>query len=35
MAILSGSESLLRFGDKAPWGAILVYTRMNGDRIHP
>jgi len=35
MAILSGSESLSRFGDKAPWGAIVLYTRMNGDRLHP
>jgi len=35
MAILTGSESVLQYGDKAPWGAIVIYTRMNGDRIHP
>ena len=35
MAILSGSEALAQFGDKAPWGAIVVYTRMSGDRLHP
>ncbi len=34
MAILSASESALQFGEKAPWGAIVLYTRMNGDRIH-
>ena len=35
MAVLTGSESALQFGDRAPWGAIVVYTRMNGDKIHP
>jgi hypothetical protein len=35
MAILGASESAVQFGDKAPWGAIVLYTRMNGDRIHP
>lgn len=35
MAILSASESALQYGEKAPWGAIVLYTRMNGDRIHP
>lgn len=35
MAILTASESAVQFGDKAPWGAIVLYTRMNGDRIHP
>ena len=35
LAILSGSESLAHFGEKAPWGAIVLYTRMNGDRLHP
>lgn len=35
MAILTGSQSMMQFGDKAPWGAIVLYTRMNGDRLHP
>ena len=35
MAILNASESAIQFGEKAPWGAIVLYTRMNGDRIHP
>jgi hypothetical protein len=35
MAILTASQSSMQFGDKAPWGAIVVYTRMNGDRLHP
>lgn len=35
IAILSGSESTLQFGDKAPWGAIVLYTRMHGDPLHP
>ncbi len=35
MAILTASESAVQFGDKAPWGAIVLYTRMNGDRLRP
>ena len=35
MAILSASEAAVHFGDKAPWGAIVIYTRMNGDQLHP
>jgi hypothetical protein len=35
MAILSASQSAVQFGNKAPWGAIVLYTRMNGDRLHP
>ncbi|MHB8837701.1 MAG: carboxypeptidase-like regulatory domain-containing protein [Gemmatimonadaceae bacterium] len=35
LAVLTASQSLLQFGDKAPWGAIVIYTRMNGDRLHP
>lgn len=35
LAILTASQSAVQFGDKAPWGAIVVYTRMNGDRLHP
>lgn len=35
MAILTASESAIQFGDKAPWGAIVIYTRMNGDRTRP
>lgn len=34
MAVLTASESALQFGEKAPWGAILIYTRMHGDRVH-
>jgi hypothetical protein len=35
IAILQASESSVQFGDKAPWGAILVVTRMNGDKKNP
>lgn len=35
LAILQASESSVQFGDKAPWGAILVVTRMNGDKKIP
>jgi hypothetical protein len=35
LAILQASESSVQFGDKAPWGAILVVTRMNGDKKNP
>jgi len=35
MAVLTASEAAVQFGDKAPWGAIVLYTRMNGDRMHP
>jgi hypothetical protein len=35
LAILQASESSVQFGDKAPWGAILVVTRMNGDKRNP
>lgn len=34
-AVLSASESATQWGDKAPWGAIVVYTRMNGDKRRP
>ena len=34
-AVLSASESASQWGDKAPWGAIVVYTRMNGDKRKP
>jgi len=34
-AVLSPSESATQWGDKAPWGAIVVYTRMNGDKKRP
>lgn len=34
IAVLTASQSLTQFGDKAPWGAIVVYTRMYGDQIH-
>jgi hypothetical protein len=35
IAILQASESSVQFGDKAPWGAIYVITRMNGDKLRP
>ena len=34
-AVLSASESASQWGNKAPWGAIVVYTRMYGDRRKP
>ena len=34
-AVLSASESASQWGDKAPWGAIVVYTRMYGDKRKP
>lgn len=34
-AVLSASESASQWGDKAAWGAIVVYTRMNGDKRKP
>lgn len=35
LAILQSTESSVQFGDKAPWGAILIVTRMNGDKKNP
>ncbi len=35
MAVLTASQSVMAFGDRAPWGAIVIYTRMNGDKLHP
>jgi len=35
LAILQSTESSVQFGDKAPWGAILIVTRMNGDKKTP
>lgn len=35
IAVLSASQSLVQFGDRAPWGAIVLYTRMQGDKLHP
>ena len=35
LAVLTASQSLMQYGDKAPWGAIVIYTRMNGDKLHP
>ncbi len=34
-SVLSSTESAVQFGDKAPWGAILVVTRMYGDTKKP
>ena len=35
LAVLTASQSAVQFGDKAPWGAIVLYTRMQGDKLHP
>jgi hypothetical protein len=35
LAILQGTESSVQWGDKAPWGAIYIITRMNGDKKNP
>jgi hypothetical protein len=35
LSILQATESSVQFGDRAPWGAILVVTRMNGDKKNP
>lgn len=35
IAILSASESRSQFGDRAPYGAIAVYTRSRLDRVQP
>lgn len=35
IAVLTASQSAVQFGDKAPWGAIVLYTRMQGDKLHP
>ena len=32
LAVLSASDAAVQFGDRAPWGAIVIYTRMNGDK---
>jgi hypothetical protein len=33
IAVLNASDAVLQFGDRAPYGAILVYTRMRGDKV--
>lgn len=35
LAVLTASESTARWGADAPWGAIVVYTRQNGDKKSP
>lgn len=35
MAVVGASEARARFGDRAPWGAIVVYTRSRLDRVQP
>lgn len=35
IAVLTASQSAVQFGDRAPWGAIVLYTRMQGDKLHP
>ena len=34
-AVLTATESASRWGEAAPWGAIVIYTRMNGDHKRP
>jgi len=34
IAVLTASQSTVEFGDRAPWGAIVIYTRMHGDQVH-
>ena len=31
-ALLGKTEAAVQFGDRTPWGAIVIYTRANGDR---
>jgi hypothetical protein len=31
-ALLGKTEAAVQFGDRAPWGAIVIYTRARGDR---
>ena len=31
-ALLGKTEAAVQFGDRAPWGAIVIYTRAKGDR---
>jgi hypothetical protein len=35
IAVLSATESAVQWGNNAPWGAIVVYTRMGGDKKNP
>jgi hypothetical protein len=35
MALVSASDSRIEWGDRAPYGAIALYTRMNGDQLQP
>jgi hypothetical protein len=35
LAVLTASESTARWGADAPWGAIVIYTRQNGDKKNP
>lgn len=35
LAVLTASQSAVQFGERAPWGAIVLYTRMKGDKLHP
>jgi hypothetical protein len=32
LAVLSQNQSQVQYGDRAPYGAIVIYTRMNGDK---
>lgn len=33
LAVLTASDAVVQYGDRAPWGAIVVYTRMRGDKL--
>lgn len=33
LAVLGASEARMQFGDRAPWGAIAIYTRSRYDRV--
>lgn len=35
IALVSASDSRIEWGDRAPYGAIALYTRMNGDQLRP
>lgn len=35
IAVLSATESAVQYGDRAPWGAIVVYTHQYGEKKNP
>lgn len=34
-AVVSATDAAVLWGNRAPWGAVVIYTRMNGDRNKP